>query len=225
MHPLDLRRCPPGFLGRRAELHHAHFFSFPILRFQLLQRKQRRLFVVANHGVGHVQNSFGGAVILRKRSEEFLRRSAHPGLANLAESLQEDREAAVGRSAKAINRLVVVAHRHDVAMVARQQPQQLDLRDVRVLEFVDQDVSIPLLQFRPQACVASQQFHSLQQHRAKCQQIALAQEPVAHSIDACQLFLPRQFVFGDRARIGLQRLPARLETLVQPFHIAPVIFG
>ncbi len=56
-------------------------------------------------------------------------------------------EAAEGRAAEAVDRLIVVADGDDVAAFAGEQPEQFELGDVGILKFVHQDVAVLVLHF------------------------------------------------------------------------------
>ena len=74
----------------------------------------------AGHLPGHAQNAPRGAVVIDQR----LDKSRGPGAIaarDAGKALQENREAAERRAAKAVDRLRVVAHGDDVAMVRRQR--------------------------------------------------------------------------------------------------------
>ncbi len=85
-----------------------------------------------------------GAVILRERNEKLFGPRAARSLlaANAAEAFEEDCEAAERSAAEAVNGLVVIAHNENVAMFAGEQPEQFELRNIRILKFVHQDVAI-----------------------------------------------------------------------------------
>ena len=61
----------------------------------------------------------------------------------------------------------MIAHRDDVPMPSREQPQQLDLDDIRILELVHQHIAIALPQPFQQFGIGLQPLHRLQQLPAK----------------------------------------------------------
>ena len=104
---------------------------------------KRRLLVIADHRVRPRSGcawSSGNSATARRETCSCARLGTW--LLASAEPLKKHREASVGGAAKPVNRLIMVAHGHDVAMPARQQPQQFELRDVGVLKLVDQNVAV-----------------------------------------------------------------------------------
>ena len=108
-------------------------------------------------------------------------------------------------------------------MASGQQPEQFELRDVGILKFVDENVAVLLPHLLEQGLIAAQQFHRLQNLRAKRVQVALAQQALAHAVDAREFFLPGDFLFGDLQRVGLERGFARVVLSAQVFDVALVI--
>ena len=138
---LDFRSDPVRFLFGAAKFRNTNLFAVGILGGQSFGRQQRRFFVVRNHFARHAQDSRCGAVILCQWRDEPADSVGKIFIRNSAEALQENREAAEGSAAETIDGLVVVTDRNDISTVAGQQPEQLELDDVGVLEFVHQNVT------------------------------------------------------------------------------------
>ena len=122
------------------------------------------------------------------------------GLSNLfarrgglrCEAIEKNREAAERRPAKTVNRLPVIADHHQVGALAAEQPEQFELRDVGVLEFVHQNVAIARAKFFAQRVVLAEPHDGVHDLRAERQKLALAQQLIARAIG------PRNFLnFGD----------------------------
>ena len=207
--PLDFGRHPVRLFAKCGEFHDADFFALGIVGGQILRRQQGRRLVVQNHLARDAQYPPRRAVVFRERDEVLFQGLVCPQsrgrLAGAAEFPEKNREAAEGRAAKPVDRLVMVADRDDIAVAAREQPEQLELRDIRVLKFVDEDVAVLRAHALEQFGVGLQQFNGLQQLRAEGVQVALAQQPLAHAVDARQLLLLGQLFFGDGACVGLER--------------------
>ena len=107
-------------------------------------------------------------------------------------AIQKNREASERSPAKAVNRLPVVADHHQVGALAAQLPEQFELRDVRVLKFIDEDVAISRAEFFAQRVILAEPHDGVHDLRAKREQLALAQQEIAGAIG------PRNFLkLGD----------------------------
>jgi hypothetical protein len=89
--------------------------------------------VAGNHGVGHIQDGLGGAVVPLQQDD-----------AGLRIVLAKAGHVAIVGAAKAIDRLVLVAHDKEVGPAAGQELDQLVLGHVGVLPLVDEDKGIAL---------------------------------------------------------------------------------
>ncbi len=87
-----------------------------------------------------------GAIVFRKGNAE--RSGIFTGLP-ARKTLEEKLKAAEGGAAKTVDGLVVVADCENVFAFAGQEFEEAELRDVRVLKFVDEDVAEFVLQRRP----------------------------------------------------------------------------
>ena len=76
------------------------------------------------------------------------------------------------RAAPAVDRLVVVAHRHDIAGVPGQQPQPRVLNRVGVLELIDQELPEAAPVMREQGIVVPHEFMTPQQQFGEVHQAA-----------------------------------------------------
>ncbi len=96
--------------------------------------------VVADEPVGRVEDRRPGAVVAAEHDD--------PGAAMAIAELED---VADRRSPEAVDGLVVIADDGDVPVPLREQPDELRLDSVRVLEFVDEDVAEAILQAGPDA--------------------------------------------------------------------------
>ena len=77
------------------------------------------------------------------------------------------------RAAQAVDRLVVVAGGADLAVLAREQPHQQALGEVRVLQLVDEQVAVALRHPRPHARLGAQEPEGVEQQVAEVERPAL----------------------------------------------------
>jgi hypothetical protein len=108
--------------------------------------------VVADDGVGRVEDGPGGAVVRLEADD----------LGALEVAVEAEDLADVG-PAPAVDRLVVVPHHADVAVLPADLPDDLVLRVVRVLVLVDEDVPVPLPVVPAHLLVLAQEAHRLEQ--------------------------------------------------------------
>ena len=85
--------------------------------------------IAADDGHGRVQDVLGGAVVLFEQDG-----------ARLGEILQEALDVAIIGATPAVDGLIGVAHREQIAMGQGQAAHQAVLRGIRVLKLVDQNV-------------------------------------------------------------------------------------
>ena len=104
--------------------------------------------VVGDHGVRGVEDALGRAVVL-----------IHDDDGGLGEHLFEAHEVAVVRSAEAIDALILVSHCRDVAVALTEHAHHLPLREVRVLELVDEQVAEPVPPPGERIGVLAEQLH------------------------------------------------------------------
>ncbi len=99
-------------------------------------------------GVGHIQHGALRAVVLRQRQR-----------LGVGPDALEPRERPVVRPAELVDRLVVVAHHHQIGAVLRrrQRPHELDLRQVHILELVHHETPVLVPADRPHPIVRRQQ--------------------------------------------------------------------
>ena len=82
-------------------------------------------------------------------------------------------------------------------MIRRELPEQFDLGDVSVLEFVHQDVAIARAERRGYVEIAAQQMDGFEQLHTEREQVPIAQQPVAGSISPGDLPLFRYPLFAQ----------------------------
>ncbi len=113
-----------------------------------------------NHVVGDVEDSLDRAVVLFEL-DDFRAGKNRGEIHDVAE---------VG-PAERIDRLRVVADRHHVAMIHREQPHQVGLDQVGVLVLVDHDVAIAVRHAAPHVLVLFEQL------RQPIQQVVVVEQP------------------------------------------------
>src|ERR1700739_1076100 len=113
-----------------------HFFPVVPHRRQWEFWKIDRLFVVADRLARNVENPARGAVGKGERPQQL----AMGSVRTLRKTTQEQGEAAKRCAAEAVNGLTMVADHKQVRPFAAEQPEQFQLRDIGVLEFVDEDI-------------------------------------------------------------------------------------
>src|SRR5262249_37191938 len=141
------------------------------------------------------------------------------------ESLQKQLEAAERRSAKAVDRLVVVADRDDVARPGGQQLEQPQLRDVGILKFVDQDVPVACLQAFAQHRVALQQFHGLDDQSVQGSDLLSAEQVFPGPIGPRNLQLSLQLFEPLAVGFVVHLRAFRFQLLKKRVDIAREVFG
>ncbi|MCY1528504.1 hypothetical protein D9M68_636100 [compost metagenome] len=124
---LDARDRALGLVVLVVGIDHAHRFAFAQVA---PQRLGKQLGVGADHVVGRAKNGAGGAVVLLQL-DDLERRVVDRQLLQVVQR----------GAAPAVDRLVVVAHRRELAALAGQRLEHFVLRGVGVLVFVDQDVA------------------------------------------------------------------------------------
>ena len=191
-------------------------------RLQHFFRKVRAHRVLRNHLRRHPQHVRRRAVILRQRHSPLRRVLAGPPT---RKAFQENLEAPEGRPAKSVNRLVVVPDHKNVPWLRREQAQQLDLRDVRVLKFIHQDVPEPLPQPLAQFPILPQQLHRLRDQSVQRYRILLPEQVLARSVRPRNLLLPRRLFRALEKRVFIERRSLRLEPCRQPVRVSLVLFA
>ena len=121
------------------QLDDADFFAFLFIGAQNFFREVGAHRVLRDDLRGHAKNIRRGAVIFHERDAEWSRVSP---FAPAGETLQKKFKAAERGAAEAIDGLVVVAYCDDVFSFTGEEFEQAKLRDIGVLKFVDEDVSI-----------------------------------------------------------------------------------
>ena len=108
---------------------------------------------------------------------------------------------------EAVDRLVVVADDHDVAMLADEQAQQLALGEVRVLVLVHEHVAEALRDAPPDAGPLLEQPEGAQDQLAEVERAGLGQEPVVVGVEAreLELALNALVVLGSSAASACER--------------------
>ena len=180
---------------------------------QPLARLQPVGVVVADEPVRRVEDRLPAAVVV----DEHDARGARVGR-------PETEDVAERGSPEAVDRLVVVADDRDVAVIRGQQPDELPLGVVRVLELVHQDVPIPTTLLVEDRRVIPQEPEREADLVAEVEPIAGSHQPLVGGVGRRQLGLvggalgQRRVERGCRGRIGqaLRNLgvPIRADVLV-----------
>src|SRR6267154_4650048 len=145
---------PAGFVFRRSQLDDANLLAFRFVGAENFLGEIRADRVLPDDLGGDTQNIGSGAVI-------FSKADAEPGgiltFAPAGKAFQEQLKASKRRTAKAVDGLIVVADRENILGIIDQQLQQLELGDVGVLKFVNENVTKAILQRGAEGGVALQQ--------------------------------------------------------------------
>ena len=112
-----------------------------------------------------------------------------PDHLGVGERLLEVGDVLARGAAEAVDRLVVVAHHDDVAVLADQQLQQLLLREVGVLVLVDEHGAVALAEPAAGGGMLVQQPDRAQDHLAEVERAGLVEQPVVVGVDARELHL------------------------------------
>ena len=184
VHPVEHRVVLPAFAPAVAGHHLSHhiiglvalikggldgdLLPRPVLRPQGLSLAP---LVVADDGVGRVQNVLRGAVILLQ-----------PDGAGALVLLFKAENVADVRAAETVNALVVVAHHADVVPFVGQKAGQQVLQVVGVLILVDEDITEFVLVVRPHIRAVLQQPDGVQNDVVEVQRIGVPQLPVVNRI-------------------------------------------
>ena len=167
---------------------------------------------MADDRVRGLQDVAGGAVVLLEPVDRHGREVA-----------LEAQDVLDARAAPAVDALVVVAHRHELAGVACQQLQPRVLHRVRVLELVDQDVLEARAIVREHVVTLEPQFVAAQQQLGEVHHAGLPAGRLVAFVDIAECLLdratglhvpgPQPFVLGAIDVPG--GLPRRIALLVE----------
>ena len=147
--------------------------------------------VAVDHGKGASENVGGRTLVFVERNRLRAREAALEFL-----------EGGAGGAAEAEDRLVGIADRKYVALLAREQVRHLDLRHVGVLEFVNQQEARALLFAVKHAWIVAQQADRARDHVTIGAKIPFAQHGFDAGKDARNLLAALQ-VLGGRDAGGL----------------------
>ena len=118
--------------------------------------------IVVNHRVRRIENILRGAVILLE--------THHKGIRKHRLKIQNVPDI---RTAELVNRLIVVAHDTKIPATAREQPDQLKLRPVRILILIDVNILKTILIILQNLRMGREELHRLHQQIVKIQRIVL----------------------------------------------------
>ena len=174
---VDLRADPAALVALVARLVGLDLLAIPLRGEQALLLALR---VVAHHGVCRREDMPGGAVVLLELD--------HLGRRKVLLKVQDVGD--VG-TAPAVDRLVVVAHDHQVAVLGGEQVGDLVLHVVGVLVLVDADVAEALLVLLQHVGVVAQKLQRTHQQVVEVHGVGGAQALLELQVHAGGLFLLR----------------------------------
>ncbi len=99
----------------------------------------------------------------------------------------------------------MIADHDQVGALAAELPEKFELRDVGVLEFVDQDVAVARAQGVAQGVIVAEAHDGVHDLRAEGQQLAVAQQQVAGAVGARDFQQLGDFLVADGAFGFVQR--------------------
>ncbi len=127
--------------------------------------------VVGDHRVGGVENALTRPVVLLHHDDRRFR-----------EHLLELQEIPKIGPAKFVDRLILVTDHHHVAVLLGEHPHELPLRDVGVLELVDQHVTEARAPPLPRLAVVAEQVHRLHQQVVEVERGGLEEPPLVLAV-------------------------------------------
>src|SRR5437870_2539261 len=110
-------------------------------------------------------------------------------------------EGGAGGATKTVNGLIRIAYGENVSLVARELPKNLDLREVGVLEFVNQDEAGPGALAQHEFWIGQEEFIGARDHVAEGAEVLFSQHPFYRGeyrrdlTAAAQHFLIRNLIF------------------------------
>ena len=166
---LDAAGHVPGFGVLVLGLDHPHHVARAEVRPQPLRLA---ITIVLDHAVRGVQDRLGRAVVLLERDHDGVR-----------EVLLELADVADVGAAEGVDRLILVAHHRQVAVLLGQDRDQLELGVVGVLVLVDHHVAEGLLPVAPRLGHPLEQQHGLHDQVVEVHRVGLRQPPLVEVID------------------------------------------
>ena len=138
------------------------------------------------------------------------------------------------RAAQPVDRLVVVAGGADLPVLAREQPHQQALGEVRVLQLVDEQVAVARRHPRPHARLRAQEPEGVEQQVAEVERPRLLEHPVVGRVEGGELALavglgaerprPRRVVLV-RDELVLEAVDAADDRAEQRARVAAQVMG
>ena len=135
--------------------------------------------VVADHGIGRVQDILGGPVVLLQADDHGVRID-----------LFEVQDIADVRAPEFVDGLVVVADHAEVPVFAREEADQLELGPVGVLVLVDHDIAEALLVHVQDLVVGVEEPDRQHEEVIKVHCVVLAQKPLVLLVGHADLLFP-----------------------------------
>ena len=117
----------------------------------------------------------------------------------------------------------MIADHNQVGTLASEKPEQFELRDVRVLEFIDQDVTVARAERLPQGGIIAQPHDGVHDLRSERQQLAVAQQQVAGAIGPRDFQKLGDFLVADAALVFGHRAADAAKTFRLLVRIALVV--
>src|SRR5579872_2146476 len=107
----------------------------------------------------------------------------------------------------------MIAHHDKVGPLAAEQPQQFQLRDVRVLKLVDKNVPVTRAKRLAKGLVGAKMKNGVHDLRAEREQLAFAEEKFARAISSRNFLDPGDFFIADTAFVIRHRFADTLKVL------------
>ena len=152
--------------------------EFDQLAFLMLRPKALLLTVpvIFDHGVRRIQNILRRPVVLLQADHLRIRKDLLK-LQNVFDV----------RTAKLIDRLVVITHNTDIVILRRQQAYKHKLRSIRILIFIHGNITEPLLKPLQNLRIMTEQFHRLHDQIVKIKRVVPLQLPLIFLINTGHL--------------------------------------
>ncbi len=208
---LDLGADPASLVALVCRLEEADLLAVALVREEALRLSLR---VVGDDRIGGIEDVAGRAVVLLELHDLRIRIV-----------LLEGEDVPDVGTTPGIDRLVIVAHDHQVAVAAGKQVREGILDAVRILVLVDADLAEALLVLGEHLRVLAQELESLHEEVVEVHRIGTCQPAVELVIDPCcllvqgrvavraELFWPlhRILRIRDAGTDGIQRILLRID--------------
>src|SRR5262249_39985151 len=133
-------------------------------------------------------------------------------------------EAGEGSSPETVDGLIVVADRKDVFAITGEKFEQTELRDVRVLKLVNEDVAIFFLQSGTKRGILIEEFNGTRDERAEGNALLFAQKFLAGAIGARDFEMLFYFFEAFVVGVVIEGKAFALESGRETFRVALIVF-